>query len=124
MRSKSGYARNSIPRFYIKLGKDIIWDYPKDFAIKDIDYGYWADNNGISQLVQDYIDTPISRIFESSLCEVREYDGLNIDLTTFNYNLISIFIAADRRLGKERLIEFLADSDNIAAKTIFSKRYE
>ena len=29
---RGGRANNSIPRFYVKLGKEVIWDYPKDFA--------------------------------------------------------------------------------------------
>lgn len=52
MKSTTGYAHNSIPRFCVKLNKEVIWDYPKDFPVKDLDYGYWAGNNGISELVR------------------------------------------------------------------------
>jgi len=53
MKTKTGYAHNSIPRFYVKLNKDIIWDYPKDF--KSEPYHEYAENNGISSLVREYI---------------------------------------------------------------------
>ena len=77
MRSSRG--DNSIPRFYLKMGKEIIWDYPKQFAVKDINYGWWAGNNGISELVRDYIDTPASELPDKVFAgEIKEYDTLTI----------------------------------------------
>ena len=43
--------KNSIPRFYVKAEKEIIWDFPKNFEIKNIHFGWWADNNNISAVV-------------------------------------------------------------------------
>lgn len=31
MRSKTGYANNNVPRYWITIEKEIIWDYPKIF---------------------------------------------------------------------------------------------
>lgn len=30
--------RNSIPRYYVKIGKEIIWDFPKDFDMKELPF--------------------------------------------------------------------------------------
>jgi len=87
MKTKTGYAHNSIPRFYVKLNKEIIWDYPKDF--KNEPYTEYAEN-GISALVREYIDTPVSDLLSKKFND--------------EYGLTDIFKAADRRLGKESLL--------------------
>jgi len=88
MKTKTGYAHNSIPRFYVKLNKEIIWDYPKDF--KSEPYTEYAENNGISALVREYIDTPVSELLSKKFND--------------EYKLTDIFKAADRRLGKDSLL--------------------
>ena len=32
MRSKTGYANDDMPRYWITIGKKIIWDYPQILA--------------------------------------------------------------------------------------------
>ena len=98
-----GRAYNSIPRFYLKMGKEILWDYPKDFAVKDIPYGYWAAGNGISELVRDYIDTPVSELLDKEFAgEKWEYSASE----EIDYKLTDLFKAADRRIGKKKLTEW------------------
>jgi hypothetical protein len=108
MRSRTGYAHNSIPRFYIKLGKEIIWDYPKNKSAKKEEYGYWASNNGISALVRNYIDTPVEEL-------------LNKD---FKSDLTDLFKAADRRLGKGNLVRWAILLSNPVVCKILIERYE
>ncbi len=127
MRSKTGYASNSIPRFYLKLDKGIIWDFPKDFAVKDIGYGVWANNNGISELVREYIDTPLAELlykdFES---EKKEYwyhtKATGMEEMHFPYNLTDLFKAADRRIGKANLVHWSGHVKNFKAYKIICVR--
>src|ERR1035437_429641 len=60
MRSQRGST--SIPRFCVKIGKEIIWDCPKDFKIKGEDIYMWSNYNGICDLVREYIDTPVDKL--------------------------------------------------------------
>src|ERR1035437_4140105 len=108
MRSQRGSA--SIPRFCIKLGKEIIWDCPKDFKIKGEDIYSWSSYNNICNLIRNYIDTPIGELlyFKFKLDGWNpnypfEKIGENDDI---DYHLTEIFKAADRRLGKTKLIDW------------------
>jgi len=41
-------SNNSIPRYYLKLGKEIIWDYPKDiFKSSIVEIWGFGRNNGL-----------------------------------------------------------------------------
>ena len=102
--------KNSIPRYYVKLGKEIIWDFPKDFDMEELPFYYWAYNNHINELVHDYIDAPIDKLltkkfkydkntFIMQYLDLNQQDKLEID-----YKLTEIFKAADRRIGKEKLL--------------------
>lgn len=83
------------PRYWITIGKQIIWDYPKDFITpKDTNtadhtcpYPYNNDASAISNLLREYIDTAkdelISKTFEND-----------------KWGLAEILIAADRRVGE------------------------
>src|SRR4051812_22360205 len=61
---RSEYGSTSIPRFCIKLNKEIIWDCPKGFEIKEEFIHAWASSNCICDLVRDYIDAPPEKLFE------------------------------------------------------------
>ncbi len=107
-----------IPRYWITLGKETIWDYPKNFIHKSHPnreetkwYPYGTDVPDISSLIREYIDTPknelMSKIFE------KDYWGL-----------INIFRAADRRIGERRFQELKRKTNNKAALKVLSKRIE
>lgn len=104
-----GQYGNSVPRFWITLEKEIIFDYPKQFVMsnqvmtyhvsdndyRDVCYPYEgiyhiAGISDISDLIREYIDTPTSEI----LTKHFENDY---------WNLVDIFRAADRRIGQRRL---------------------
>lgn len=36
MRSKTGYANDDMPRYWITIGKKIIWDYPQIFTKEEL----------------------------------------------------------------------------------------
>src|ERR1035437_8421859 len=117
---KSQYGSSSIPRFYVQLGKETIWDFPKDFPIKDIHYHYWKDDTGISNLIREYIDTPVlellNKIFTGEQIIIESQD------CNFYLGLTEIFIAADRRIGREKLLDLKAFSP--IAKKNSAKRFQ
>ena len=117
MRTKDR-AHNSVPRFYVRLGKEIIWDYPKDFAVKDIESGLWAANNGICDLVREYIDTPVAELLDKDFVgENKEYG----DVSVF-YGLTDLFKVADKRLGKRKIVEWSVKMKNYKAYRALAKR--
>ncbi len=118
MRSTTGYAHNSIPRFYLKMGDVILWDYPKDFSVKDVPYGYWAGHNGISELVREYIDTPFTELLNKEFSGDRwEHCGYETE-----YGLTDLFKAADRRISKKKLVVWSIGKSNVQVNNILIKR--
>lgn len=128
---RSQWANNHTPRFYVKLGKEIIWDFPKDFTSDSLPLESWAyrDGNCLSELVRDYIDTPVDILLKKKFKKdtwecTQQYIWLNEQETiTVNYRLAEIFIAADRRLGKDALLKWAAKKQNPVVDRILAKRY-
>lgn len=128
IRGQRGH-RNSVPRYYVKLGKEIIWDFPKDFDMKELPFYYWADNNHINDLVRDYIDAPL----EELLTKKFKYDKNGFimqhlysneqDRFEIDYKLTEIFKAADRRLGKEKLLKWAKKIENSKVDKILGIRF-
>ena len=112
-----------IPRYWITLDKEIIFDYPKQFLYKDEDgftyvknlngdklfYPYSNDISDISDLIREYIDTPKDEVFTAHFD--NDYWGL-----------INILKAADKRFGKNRLELLRKRTDNKAAQKILQLR--
>lgn len=130
---RSQYGSSSIPRFYIQLGKDkeIIWDFPKDFPIKNANYHCWKDQTVISQLIREYIDTPVLELpkkkFEiERIMRIDQYLWENHqDEYDFKLGLTDLFKAADRRLGKEKLLQWSETKGiNPKVKLILEKRFK
>ena len=118
----SQQGSTNLPRYWITLGKETIWDYPKDFVknyTQDgtknyIDriihtYPYCSDVPYISELLREYIETPKDTIFEKHF----EKD---------KWGLINILKAADNRIGKRRLEKLKSKTHNIAAIKIIEER--
>ena len=126
IRGQWGHS-NSVPRFYVKLGKEIIWDFPKDFPMKKIDFGYWSRTNGITALVREYIDTPVNELltkkFTGDKQTFSEYMGKNDRVYDVDYKLTELFLAADRRLGMDNLLELAVKRKNPVVDKILSKRF-
>ena len=95
MASQRGHT--DLPRYWITIGKDIIFDYPKQF-IKDEDnkyYPYETEIGAISDCIRDYIDCPTTLLPDKKFESDR-------------WGLTDILKAVDRRLGKERLAEYFS----------------
>jgi hypothetical protein len=115
----SQYGSTNLPRYFITLKKEILWDYPKDF-VKEYGtknysdkiihaYPYSSDVPDISDLLREYIETPNEIIFEKHF----END---------KWGLVNILKSADKRIGKRRLVELKHKTDNIAANKIITER--
>ena len=107
-RMDSQRGSTDLPRYWITLGKDIIFDYPKDFPPANASYPYLTDVSSISRLIRDYIDTPVDDLL------IKEFED--------PWGLIEIFLAADRRIGKRRLRELGEKLSSDAAKLVLEKR--
>ena len=121
---RAQYANNHTPRFYVKMGKEIIWDFPKDFTTEKtpLESWFYRDSNGISELVRDYIDTPVDKLwrkkFKNDTWECTYQETVKV-----NYRLAEIFIAADRRLGREALLKWAESRRNPVVDAILMKRF-
>jgi len=114
-------ATSTCPRYWITIGKEIIFDYPKDFTDENghvshhqhvsqqAEYPYYCDVSLISNLIREYIDTPASEILTHSFD--NDYWGLT-----------DIFRAADRRIGQRRLDVLRRNIKNQAAQRILELR--
>ncbi len=105
-----------MPRYWITLDKEIIWDYPKQFINtphpdreKPEHFPYGTDISDISNLFREYIDTPKAEL----LSKAFEND---------HWGLINILRAADRRHGKEQLKLMIRKTKNKAAARILELR--
>ncbi|GHV71806.1 hypothetical protein AGMMS49928_25400 [Spirochaetia bacterium] len=107
-RMDSNRGSTDLPRYWITLNKEIIFDYPKNFlslpifessdgesSIKDTlqgIYPYGSDISEISSVICEYIDTPKELLF----AKVFEND---------KWGLTDMLKSADRRIGKRKLLE-------------------
>ena len=87
------YGGTGIPRYWMTLGKEIIWDYPKDFVSRGYldrhlpyPWPYATDISQISCLIREYLDTPRDQL----LSKPFDHDV---------WGIVDILRAADRRVG-------------------------
>lgn len=125
-RMNSQRGSTDLPRYWITLDEDVLFDYPKQFLDKRLsDYGrnrrrpeyqtvekmypYITDVSTISNIIRDYIDTPLT-----SLVSCRfEHD---------EWGITDILKAADRRIGKNKLLEYFSGSEDDAVNKILVAR--
>ena len=121
-RMDSQHGSTDLPRYWITVGGEIVFDYPKDFtdsenrgnAVKDLNgrvsyYPYETDISDISRFIREYIDTPKDELFSKRF----ESDC---------WGLADIFRAADKRIGKRRLEQFGQSTHSKAALRIIEQR--
>lgn len=89
-RMASGLGQTDLPRYWISLARQTIWDYPKDFPESGKDYPYVTDISTISELLRLYIETPRSHLLHRVFADDR-------------WGITDIVKVADRRLGLRRL---------------------
>lgn len=111
----SNYGSTGLPRYFITLGKEIIWDYPADFTVTESDdetlkdYPHITGVSAISDLIEEYVNTRSDELTEKIFVN---------DL----WNFIDILKAADRRMRKRRLEILKEKTENEAIKKIIEKR--
>ena len=82
MASQSGST--DLPRYWLTLGREVIWDYPRDAANRSL-YPHVTDISDISRLIRRYIDTPLAQLLNAA---------------NDPWGLGEVLLAADRRVGK------------------------
>lgn len=123
MRSKTGtgwapVGDKSVPRYWITIGKDIVWDFPKICPQEELDKMYypelyWGCTALVSDVLRAYIDCPRNEILsfkcservgflEDRLIGIDENIGQIFDSNDNRWGLIPILQACDRRIGKEK----------------------
>ena len=110
-RMKSQRGSMDIPRYWITLGKEIIWDYPRDFdtaAVRASGYPYATQIGAISRLIRTYTDSPTEGLL------AKRFDG-------DEWRLTDILKAADRRFGRAALRSLPASTSSEPARKILLK---
>ena len=122
-RMQSRRGSTDLPRYFITLAGEIIFDYPKDFALKSGGvkslaggaltkiYPYGNDISDIGELIREYIDTPKDELFAKHFDEG-------------GWGLANILKAADKRIGKRRLQILAKNKKNQAMQKVIAARLE
>ncbi len=120
-RMQSRYGSTDLPRYWITLGKEIIFDYPSRFrnteglvqnlSGKEVYYPYENDISAISDLIEAYLNTEKEMLFSRHF----EQDF---------WGLANILKAADRRIGRRRLLLLKQKTHNQAAQKIIASRLQ
>ncbi|RXJ72016.1 hypothetical protein CS022_18225 [Veronia nyctiphanis] len=115
-RMASNYGDTNIPRYWLTLGKEVLWDYPGDFMGRENPeraptgaFPYIMDVSDISSLLREYIDTPKDAVFN----RVFEHD---------HWGLTDILKASDKRIGRRRLPLLKEKLSNPAAIRVIEAR--
>ena len=122
-RMQSRRGSTDLPRYFITLAGEIIFDYPKDFVLKSGGvrslaqgaltkiYPYGNDISNIGELIREYIDTPKKELFK------KHFDA-------DEWGLANILKAADKRIGKRRLQILAKNKKNQAMQKVIAARLE
>ena len=122
-RMQSRRGSTDLPRYFITLAGEIIFDYPKDFVLKSGGvkslaggaltkiYPYGNDISDIGELIREYIDTPKDELFK------KHFDA-------DEWGLANILKAADKRIGKRRLQILAKNKKNQAMQKVIAARLE
>ncbi len=101
-----------IPRFWVTIEKQIIWDFPKDFMEerkRNNEHWYFYDvATKLSCLIKEYVDCPVEELL------THEFDD--------KFKLIPILQVCDRRIGKRRLKTMLQDEKYTTLSWLIEKR--
>lgn len=109
-------GQNKFPRYWFQLGKEIIWDYPHDFSHllnqgsrPEYIYPDYGENYNVMHLICQYLNTPRDLLWEATTsCE--------------NWDLFNVLRAADRRIGRQRLLELRGKCTHPAVDQIIEAR--
>ena len=72
MNGNGEYHRYKLPRYFITIGKEIIFDYPKEFEtyvcegnLVYIHYPYFTEMEDISNVIEEYIQRPETKLLDA-----------------------------------------------------------
>lgn len=100
-RMDSQHGSTDLPRYWITLGKEIVFDYPKVSTDKK-DYPYVNEVSDISDLFRQYLDTPREQLLEKTF----EAD---------KYGVTNLLKCADKRISVAKLKEHFSKNEVINA---------
>lgn len=120
VRMQSQRGSTDLPRYWITLDGETIWDYPGQFVVagggvRRADggfirgYPYSTDVPAISDLIREYIDTPVEDLL------TRRFEG-------DHWGLVNILRAADRRIGRRQWPALQRKTRNHAARQVLNAR--
>ncbi|HAN77302.1 MAG TPA: hypothetical protein DCQ31_05770 [Bacteroidales bacterium] len=118
-----GRYSNAIPCFYVTLSRLSVWEYPKLYATAAESFHGWASQMEFSQTIRNYINCPLNEVFKMNI-PIGKYQFGTPGIETAENDLIQILIAADRRLGKEKLLAWFAENPNKYAQIVLNLRFE
>lgn len=112
-----GYGSNAYPRYWLQLGQEIIWDYPHDFMRifeeqghpRTLFYPDWGAEYNVLHLICQYLNTPRDQLWKATEKDDR-------------WSLYEVLKAADRRIGKQRLLELHGQCAHPAVDKIIEAR--
>ena len=108
MRSHNHYGRR-MPRYFITIGKEIVFDYPRDMTLERKRKSLWvSDVDEISDLISEYIQRPREALME--------------DFANDKWGLTDILFACDRRMGKRQLETLSKRTKSDKVQKIIAKR--
>lgn len=96
-----------IPRFWVTIGKQIIWDFPKNFMDEN-DWYFYDEAKRFSRLIKEYVDCPVNELL------AHEFND--------RFKLIPILHVCDRRIGKRRLEQLLHNDEYSTVSWLIEKR--
>jgi len=110
-RMKSQRGSVNLARYWVTVGKAVVFDYPKQFmsAEENKNYPYETQISDLSDCIRDYIDCPVNLLPE------KKFDG-------DAWGLTDILKAVDKRLGKERLKKYFVAGNSVIDE-ILNKRF-
>lgn len=117
-RMQSQRGSSDLPRYFVTLGKNIIFDYPKQFLDKKTEkypeyetgdvYPHITDMGVISNLLREYVDTPLKDVL------AKEFKD--------SFGITDLLKASDRRLGREKLQSWSVGKSE-AVQSIIKNRF-
>jgi len=120
VRMQSERGSTDLPRYWITLRGETVWDYPGDFAVPGggtgrtdsafvKGYPHSTDVSAISELIREYVDTPAEEII------TRRFEN-------DHWGLVNILRAADRRVGRRQWPALKRKTHNQAALKVLAAR--
>jgi hypothetical protein len=95
-RMNSQRGSTNLPRYWITLNREIIFDYPKISVSKE-DYPYTTEISDISELLREYLDSPKEQILAKNFGNDK-------------YGITNLLKAADTRISINKLEQYFQNN--------------